>query len=76
MKLQKYKQKSISIGSNPKFAAKYYGPFKVLEHIGEVAYRLELPLNFSVHQVFHELNLKKHVGLDAKITFNTFDRFS
>lgn len=73
LKLQKYKHKCISTGSNPKLAARYYCLFKVLEHIGEVAYRLELPLNSSVHSVFHVSKSKKHVGSDAKITFNTFD---
>jgi hypothetical protein len=37
-----------------KLARRYISPFKVLEWKGEVAYRLELPLNLSgVHDVFH-----------------------
>jgi hypothetical protein len=32
----------------------YIGPFKILEHKGEVAYQLELPSQLSdVHDVFH-----------------------
>jgi transposase InsO family protein len=43
-----------------KLAPQYVGPFKVLERKGEVAYRLELPLNLSgVHDVFHVSQLKK-----------------
>ncbi|GJS69957.1 putative reverse transcriptase domain-containing protein [Tanacetum coccineum] len=39
---------------------KYVGPFKVLEKVGEVAYKLELPEELSrVHNTFHVSNLKK-----------------
>ncbi|GKG25111.1 hypothetical protein Tco_0395739, partial [Tanacetum coccineum] len=39
---------------------RYVGLFKVLEKVGEVAYKLELPQELSrVHNTFHESNLKK-----------------
>ncbi|GJY15165.1 putative reverse transcriptase domain-containing protein [Tanacetum coccineum] len=39
---------------------KYVGTFKVLEKVGEVAYKLELPEELSrVHNTFHVSNLKK-----------------
>ncbi|GJS56694.1 hypothetical protein Tco_0651478 [Tanacetum coccineum] len=38
----------------------YVGPFKVLEKVGAVAYKLELPQDLSrVHNTFHVSNLKK-----------------
>jgi hypothetical protein len=43
-----------------KLAPRYIGPFKILEHRGEVAYQLELPLQLSdVHDVFHVSQLRK-----------------
>jgi hypothetical protein len=39
------------------------GPFKILERVGEVAYRLELPDQLAdVHDVFHISQLKKGFG--------------
>jgi hypothetical protein len=37
-----------------KLLPRFIGPFKILERVGEVAYRLELPLQLvDVHDVFH-----------------------
>ncbi|GJR36267.1 putative reverse transcriptase domain-containing protein [Tanacetum coccineum] len=43
-----------------KLNPRYVGPFKVLEKIGTIAYKLELPQELSrVHNTFHVSNLKK-----------------
>jgi hypothetical protein len=43
-----------------KLAPRYVGPFKTVDHRGEVAYQLELPPQLSdVHDVFHVSQLKK-----------------
>jgi hypothetical protein len=43
-----------------KLAPRYVGPFKIVDHRGEVAYQLELPPELSdVHDVFHVSQLKK-----------------
>ena len=43
-----------------KLAPRYVGPFNVLDQVGEVAYRLELPPNLTgVHNVFHVSQLRK-----------------
>jgi hypothetical protein len=45
-----------------KLAPKFYGPFRVEERIGDLSYRLALPTQSQIHNVFHVLFLKKFVG--------------
>nr|GEY37828.1 putative reverse transcriptase domain-containing protein [Tanacetum cinerariifolium] len=50
----------VRFGKRGKLNPRYVGPFKVLEEIGMVAYKLELPEELSrVHNTFHVSNLKK-----------------
>jgi hypothetical protein len=43
-------------------APRYIGPFKIVDHRGEVAYQLELPPQLSdVRDVFHVSQLKKYL---------------
>ncbi|WVZ24643.1 hypothetical protein V8G54_003187 [Vigna mungo] len=62
VKLQPYRQISISGNKYHKLSKRYYGPFKVLEKIGHVAYRLELPSHSNIHDVFHCSMLNPHEG--------------
>jgi hypothetical protein len=43
-----------------KLLPKWVGPFKVVERIGKVAYKIELPPNLKMHNVFHVQLLKKY----------------
>ncbi|GKA82566.1 putative reverse transcriptase domain-containing protein, partial [Tanacetum coccineum] len=50
----------VRFGKRRKLNPRYVGPFKVLEKVRSVAYKLELPEELSrVHNTFHVSNLKK-----------------
>ena len=52
-----------------KLAPKYYGPYKVLQKIGSMAYKLVLPPSSCIHLVFHVSCLKNVIC--AKIPIQT-----
>ena len=45
-----------------KLSPKYYAPNKVLQKIGSMTYKLELPASSRVHPVFHVSYLKKLIN--------------
>ncbi|GJU01847.1 putative reverse transcriptase domain-containing protein [Tanacetum coccineum] len=50
----------VRFGKRGKLNPRYVGPFKMLEKVRSVAYKLELPEELSrVHNMFHVSNLKK-----------------
>ncbi|XP_062102974.1 uncharacterized protein LOC133813965 [Humulus lupulus] len=52
----------MRFGKKGKLSLLVIGPFKILERVGEVAYRLALPPALSnVHDVFHISLLRKYI---------------
>jgi len=66
-RLQPYKQTSLEDKGCHKLSPKFYGPYQVLQHIGEVAYKLALPPSAKIHLAFHVSCLKKVIGNNCKI---------
>eukprot|EP00253_Pinus_taeda_P017399 PITA_17399 len=63
LRLQAYKQISLKQAKkDTKLSPKYYGPYKVLQNIGTMAYKLELPAASRVNLAFHVSYLKKVIG--------------
>ena len=51
----------VRFGKRGKLSPRFIGPFKILERIDVVAYRLALPPSMSgVHEVFHFSMLRKY----------------
>ncbi|GJS71775.1 retrotransposon-related protein, partial [Tanacetum coccineum] len=55
-------QVTIRQGKQNKFYPKYFGPFEVIAKVGQVAYKLKLPPQSQIHDVFHVSQLEKVHG--------------
>ncbi|XP_024963608.1 uncharacterized protein LOC112503860 [Cynara cardunculus var. scolymus] len=50
----------VRFGKQGKLSPRYIGPYKIIERVGEVAYKLELPEELQgIHNTFHVSNLRK-----------------
>ncbi|KAL6191651.1 hypothetical protein ACLB2K_038041 [Fragaria x ananassa] len=53
----------VHFDKREKLSLRYIGPFKVIERVGAVAYRLELPSELSrIHNVFHVSMLRRYIA--------------
>ena len=52
----------LRFGKRGKLSPRYIGPYRIVERIGEVAYRLELPSDLDrIHDIFHVSMLHKYI---------------
>ncbi|XP_019229908.1 PREDICTED: uncharacterized protein LOC109210886 [Nicotiana attenuata] len=58
LKKQPYKHVTLSGTHFSKLSAKYYGPYQILQKVGNVAYKLSMPSQLLLHHTFHVSQLK------------------
>ncbi|XP_076918814.1 uncharacterized protein LOC143579371 [Bidens hawaiensis] len=54
-------QNTLRVHKHSKLTPKYFGPFLIVEKVGNVTYRLDLPGEAQIHPVFH-VSLLKYAG--------------
>jgi hypothetical protein len=62
LRLQPYRQSSLKKSGGENLKLRFYGPYRIMRRVGEVSYKLELPKERKIHNVFHVSCLKKVVG--------------
>lgn len=58
VKLQPYRQSTLSPFPYYKLTFRYFGPYPIIEKVGSMAYKLLLPLEVLLHPTFHVSQLK------------------
>ncbi|GJZ87134.1 hypothetical protein Tco_0658744 [Tanacetum coccineum] len=67
VKLQPYWQITLAKLLSNKLAKRFYRPYEIVERIGKVAYRLDLPVTSKIHSVFHVSILKLFTGTSSEM---------
>ena len=62
LRVQPYKQQFVAYRASQKLSPRFFVPYKILERIGKVAYRMELPPESAIHPMFHVSCLKAKLG--------------
>jgi hypothetical protein len=68
LKLQPYVQSSLAPRANQKLSYNFFGSFAILEKLGSVVYKLDLPSSSIVHPAFHVSQLKKVIGKGVQVS--------
>ena len=59
--------KYIKTKYNQKLELKFFGPFQVLHLVGSQAYKLELPKQWRIHDIFHVFLLEQDIATKGQV---------
>lgn len=62
LRLQQRSAVGVTTAASSKLGPKFYRPYQILQRIGDVSYKLQLPANARIHDVFHVALHKKFQG--------------
>jgi hypothetical protein len=68
LRLNQHVALSVGDGAYSKLAPRFFEPYQVLERVGPLAYKLQLPPKAKIHNVFHVAFLKQFVGTPMQQT--------
>ncbi|GKD06110.1 transposon ty3-G gag-pol polyprotein [Tanacetum coccineum] len=73
VKLQPYRQTSVATRVSNKLSPRFFGPYRILDKVGAVAYQVELPRGSLIHNVFHVSLLRRCVRSAIDPSTTTID---
>ena len=59
IKLKPYRMKSVATKINEKLSPRFFGPYPILEKIGPVAYRVELPAHQKKEDITEDITTRR-----------------
>ena len=68
LKLQPHIQTSVATRCNNMLSFRFFGPFKIIQRIGAVAYKLDFSESAQIHPVVHVSQLKRHVPTSVAVS--------
>jgi hypothetical protein len=68
LRLLQRPRQSLLPGKRGKLSPRYAGPYQIVERIGDLAYKLQLPEGARIHNVFHIGVLKPFIGTPPATT--------
>jgi hypothetical protein len=68
LKLQPYVQSTVASRSNQKLSFRFYGSYKIIQRVVQVAYKLDFPPDAKIHPVVHVSQLKQHVPATVSVS--------
>lgn len=68
LKLQPYIKSSVAIRSNHKLSFRFFGPYRILQKVGKVAHKLDLPADVRIHSVVHVSQLNKCISPQVQVS--------